>query len=175
MVIRKTVDTTHSIRPIINVELNGVLMRALIDTGAESIVWTGDSKILVGLCESTGYKCSIKGIGGASSTYPVHHGVLILYNDDVSYKENLIVYNRAEIVRTEYSSKNFELILPYSLFMDFDISLIGNRDNKEFIIDTKIDGKYFFIPKYDSEFIVYDISAQLPSNGRFSTLSSLLH
>lgn len=175
MVISKTVDSSYYLRPVIFIKLNGMIVKALIDTGAESIVWVGNPKVLMDLCQPTGSKCSVKGIGGASNMYPVYYGILTICDDSSNDKEKLIVYNRAEIVRTDYSSKNFEIILPYSLFMDFDISLTGKRYNKEFTIDTKVDGKYFFKPKYSDELVVYDISAQLSVDNKFSSLSSLLH
>lgn len=175
MVISKTVDNSYYLRPVIFIKLNGMTVKALIDTGAESIVWVGNPKVLMSLCQPTNHKCSVKGIGGASNMYPVYYGILTICDDNGNDKEKLIVYNRAEIVRTDYSSKNFDVIIPYSLFMDFDISLTGERCNKEFTIDTKVDGKYFFKPKYNDESVIYDISAQLPSNGKFSSLSSLLH
>ena len=176
MVIRKRIDNTFDTRPIIDVQLNGIVMRALIDTGAESIVWTGDHKIIKGLCDYTGAECTIKGIEGNSSIYPVHHGILLFYNDDLNDGRDPIVFNRAEIARTDYKSKNFDFIIPYSLFMDFDITISGERESKEFIIDTKRDNKFFYIPRYNKDLIIYDILAQTSDdNNKFSSLSSLLH
>ena len=175
MVIRKRIDNTYDTRPIIDVQLNGIVMKALVDTGAESIVWTGDHKIIKGLCDYTGVKCAVKGIGGSSNIYPVHYGILLFYNDDLSNGKEPIVFNRAEIVRTDYKSKNFDFIIPYSLFMDFDITMCGERKNKEFIIDTKRDDKFFYIPRYNEDLIIYDILAQTSSDNKFNSLSSLLH
>lgn len=175
MVISKTIDNTYDIRPIINIELNRIPVRALIDTGAESIVWTSNPDVLTSLCQPTGTKCSVKGIGGASNVYPVYHGILLIDSDSTDSVKDPIIFNRAEIVCTDYVSKDFEIILPYNLFMDFDISIAGSHANREFVINTKVDGKYFFKPKYDDKLIIYDISTQLSGNDKFSSLSSLLH
>lgn len=158
MVIRKEINKNIT-RPVIDILVNGYACNALIDTGAESIVWSGNKDILHKLCNSTYSKGVVSGLGGRSAEYDIYDGTILIRDSD-SNNLRSVTYKKCKIMESDYKSKYFDIILPFNLFMKFSISFTNEDKLREFIIDTKREGEYFYILEYDENNIISDVLSQ---------------
>ncbi len=122
------------VRPVIN--LYGI--RCLIDTGATTPVWCGNNALFESVFsfkEPVGFM-NVSGFGGSGTSYEVYR-----INDfTLIFSEKPIVYKVFYILKGDMYRKNFDMILPATVFVKMAYTVDNSKHTFQLEYDHKLDG-----------------------------------
>ena len=154
-------------RPVFEVMLNGKLISALFDTGAECITFTGDTETLNKYAlKPTGNTCNLSGFGGGGQLCNIYTGTISIVQSG-----RFIKFDEVEIVEHELKTlSDFKIVLPVTLFKLFDIRLYSSNNRRFLEIDTHRDDKITYKTVHKDNGAISEVLC----NTSFSVMKSLL-
>lgn len=147
----------HSYRPIFTGYLNGKQIKILLDTGARGIIFVGDNSTfnsygLKQLCKT----CKVTGFGGDGEDSILYEGKLV-----INRINRLLIFDGIEIAKSSRKVyRDFDLVIPMSLFNLFNIKISGEKNDRWLQIDTKRDDKITYKPQHSKYGEIIDILCQ---------------